>query len=255
MLKAHRSREEQNADAIPGTPPGWLRRLSSYCWRYRRNVIVSFGASLFGMAVSALVPLIPRLIIDDVITAHTRSLTPWAIALIGAAALVFGATLVRRYWGGKLALDVQHDLREDLFDSLTRLDGARQDSLDTGQVVGRATSDLQMIQGLLSMMPMMIGNVLLFVLSIVVMLFLSPLLTLIAIAMAPALWWFAQLSRKKLFPATWSAQQETAPWPASWTARSPASAWSRASARRSRSSTGWSGPAAGCSRCGSAASG
>ncbi|WP_081982294.1 ABC transporter ATP-binding protein [Streptacidiphilus albus] len=208
MLKAHRSRAEQNADAIPGTPPGWLRRLSSYCWRYRRNVIVSFGASLFGMAVSALVPLIPRLIIDDVITAHTRSLTPWAIALIGAAALVFGATLVRRYWGGKLALDVQHDLREDLFDSLTRLDGARQDSLDTGQVVGRATSDLQMIQGLLSMMPMMIGNVLLFVLSIVVMLFLSPLLTLIAIAMAPALWWFAQLSRKKLFPATWSAQQE-----------------------------------------------
>ncbi|MEZ0090275.1 ABC transporter ATP-binding protein [Streptacidiphilus sp. EB129] len=187
---------------------GWLRRLSRYCWRYRRNVLLSFGASLLGMGVSALVPLIPRLIIDDVITTHTKPLTPWAIALIGAAVAVFALTLVRRYWGGKLALDVQHDLRQDLFDSLSRLDGTRQDHLDTGQVVGRATSDLQMIQGLLSMLPMMTGNVLLFLMSIIVMLFLSPLLTLIAIAMAPALWWFAQLSRKRLFPATWSAQQE-----------------------------------------------
>ena len=217
MLKAHRSRGghhpahnpgANSADDIRAAAPGWLRRLTSYCWRYRRNVTVSVGASLFGMAVSALVPLIPRLIIDDVIITHSQPLTPWALALVGAAVLVFAATLVRRYWGGKLALDVQHDLRQDLFESLSRLDGARQDSLDTGQVVGRATSDLQMIQGLLSMLPMMIGNLLLFILSIVVMVFLSPLLTLIAVAMAPALWWFAQLSRKKLFPATWAAQQE-----------------------------------------------
>ncbi|MEY9837384.1 ABC transporter ATP-binding protein [Streptacidiphilus sp. EB103A] len=208
MPKAQKSPAVEAAAPAEPIATGWLRRLSSYCWRYRRNVLLSFGASLLGMGVSALVPLIPRLIIDDVITTHTKPLTPWAFALVGAAVLVFLLTLVRRYWGGQLALDVQHDLRQDLFDSLSRLDGTRQDSLNTGQVVGRATSDLQMIQGLLSMLPMMTGNLLLFILSIVVMLFLSPLLTLIALAMAPALWWFATLSRKKLFPATWTAQQE-----------------------------------------------
>jgi len=187
-----------------------VRRLAGLCWRYRRNVVLSVGASLLGMAISALVPLIPRLIIDDVIVAHNRPLTPWALTLLGAALAVFGLTFVRRWFGGKLAIDVQHDLRTELFTSLTRLDGARQDSLDTGQVVGRATSDLQLIVGLLSMFPVMLGNFLSFVLSIVVMLFLSPLLTVIAIAMAPVLWWFAQLSRKKLFPATWAAQQEAA---------------------------------------------
>ncbi|MFC5909540.1 ABC transporter ATP-binding protein [Streptacidiphilus monticola] len=187
---------------------GWVRRLARYCWRYRANVLLSFGASLVGMAVTALTPLIPRVIIDDVITTHRKPLLPWAIALVGAAVLVFGLTLVRRYWGGRLAMDVQHDLRRELFDSLTRLDGTRQDSLDMGQVVGRATSDLQMIVGILSMLPMMTGNLLMFGMSLIVMLFLSPLLTLIALAMAPALWWIAQLSRKRLFPATWAAQQE-----------------------------------------------
>ncbi|WP_280718391.1 ABC transporter ATP-binding protein [Kitasatospora sp. MAP5-34] len=187
-----------------------MSRLAGYCWRYRRNVLLSFGASLVGMAITAIVPLITKLIIDDVITTHTRPLTPWAVALLLAAALVFLCTQIRRYYGGQLALDVQQDMRTDLFRSLTRLDGARQDSLDTGQVVGRATSDLQLINGLLSMLPMMTGNFLMFGMSALVMLWLSPPLTLVALVMGPALWWVATLSRKRLFPATWAAQQEAA---------------------------------------------
>jgi ATP-binding cassette subfamily B protein len=189
---------------------GWLRRLLAYCWLYKRNVLLSLGASLGGMAVTALVPLVPKLIIDDVIVKHDKPLMPWAIALIAAAAVVYVLTYLRRYYGGRLALDVQHDMRNEMFRSIMRLDGRRQDELSTGQVVGRATSDLQLIQGLLFMTPMMIGNLLLFLLSLVVMLLLSPLLTLIALAVAPALWFIADRSRKRLFPATWYAQGQAA---------------------------------------------
>ena len=86
---------------------------------------------------------------------------------IVAAVVVYVLTYVRRYYGGRLALDVQHDLRTEMYDTITRLDGRRQDELSTGQVVGRATSDLQLIQGLLFMLPMTIGNVLLFLVSLV----------------------------------------------------------------------------------------
>ncbi|MEU1662758.1 ABC transporter ATP-binding protein [Streptomyces sparsogenes] len=181
-----------------------------YCWRYRRDVLLALGASLGGMAVTALVPLVTKLIIDDVIVRHERSLAPWATLLIVAALLVYGLTFLRRYYGGRLALDVQHDLRTEMFASLSRFDGRRQDELNTGQVVGRATSDLQLIQGLLFMAPMMIGNVLLFVISLVVMAVLSPLLTVVALAVAPALWILASRSRTRLFPATWYAQGQAA---------------------------------------------
>ncbi|WP_354640564.1 ABC transporter ATP-binding protein [Kitasatospora camelliae] len=201
---------DRSGSGRPLPEQGWLRRLAGYSWRYRRNLLLAFGASLVGMAITAVVPLITKLIIDDVITAHTRPLAPWAAALLVAALLVFLCTQVRRYYGGQLALDVQHDMRADLFRSLTRLDGHRQDRLDIGQVVGRATSDLQLINGLLSMLPMMTGYALMFGMSIVVMLWLSLPLTLIALVMAPALWWIAALSRKRLFPATWAAQQEAA---------------------------------------------
>jgi ATP-binding cassette subfamily B protein len=97
-----------------------------------------------------------------------------------------------------------------MYGTITRLDGRRQDDLSTGQVVGRATSDLQLIQGLLFMLPMTIGNFLLFLISLVVMAWLSLPLTLVALAVAPALWWIAERSRTKLHPATWYAQAQAA---------------------------------------------
>ncbi|MFI1537677.1 ABC transporter ATP-binding protein [Streptomyces anandii] len=193
-----------------GAQRGWGRRLGGYAWRYPKDVVLALGSSLAGMAVMAVVPLITKVIIDDVIGAHTRSMAPWAGALIGAALLVYASTYVRRYYGGRLALDVQHDLRTEMYGTITRLDGRRQDELSTGQVVGRATSDLQMIQGLLFMLPMTIGNVLLFLISLVIMAWLSLPLTLVALAVAPALGWIARRSRTKLHPATWYAQAQAA---------------------------------------------
>nr|WP_202453082.1 ABC transporter ATP-binding protein [Streptomyces sp. SID4913] len=184
--------------------------MSGYAWRYRRNVLLALGSSLGGMAVMALVPLVTKVIIDDVVVGHTRSLAVWTGLLIAAAALVYAFTYVRRYYGGRLALDVQHDLRTGMYGTISRLDGRRQDELSTGQVVGRATSDLQLIQSLLFMLPMTIGNVLLFLISLVIMAWLSPLLTLVAVAVAPALWYIARRSRTRLFPATWYAQSQAA---------------------------------------------
>ena len=196
--------------AQQGDRQGWARRLAGYAWRYPKDVVLALASSLAGMAVMALVPLITKVIIDDVVGDHTRSMAPWAGALIGAAVIVYVLTYIRRYYGGRLALDVQHDLRTEMYATITRLDGRRQDELSTGQVIGRATSDLQLIQGLLFMLPMTIGNLLLFLISLGIMASLSLPLTLVALAVAPALWFVAKRSRSKLHPATWYAQAQAA---------------------------------------------
>ncbi|WP_030210391.1 ABC transporter ATP-binding protein [Streptomyces bikiniensis] len=196
--------------AVGEKQQGWARRLAGYAWRYKANTLLALGSSLVGMGVLALVPLFTKVIIDDVIGTKTRDLATWTGLLIGAAVLVYALTYVRRYYGGRLALDVQHDLRTDMYGTITRLDGRRQDELSTGQVVGRATTDLQLIQSLLFMLPMTLGNVLLFLISLGVMAWLSPPLTLVALAVAPALWYIARRSRTRLHPATWHAQQQAA---------------------------------------------
>jgi ATP-binding cassette, subfamily B, bacterial len=186
---------------------GWLRRLAGYCWRYHRDVSIALGGALLASAATAAVPLIQRQIIDNVIVTHRQSIWPLAIALLGTAVFSFIGIYLRRYRGGQLSLDVQYDLRNDLFGALTNLDGARQDEIQTGQLVGRSITDLNMVQSVLSMVPVTLGNLMLFVFSLVIMLVLSPVLTLVALVVAPSLWFIALAARKRLFPASWHAQQ------------------------------------------------
>jgi ATP-binding cassette subfamily B protein len=188
----------------------WLRRLAGYCWRHRRAVILALAGSLVATLATAAIPLILARIVDNAILTRHQPIWLGATVLIAAGLLNFGGVYTRRYQGGRVSLDVQHEMRTELFTSLSRLDGARQDQLSTGQVVSRAISDLNMVQGLLGMVPMLLGNALLFVLSIVIMTFLSPLLTLVALAVGPALWCISVASRRRLFPASWDAQQQAA---------------------------------------------
>jgi len=189
---------------------GWLRRLSRACWAYPRNVVLALGGTLVVSLVGIAIPLIQRAIVDDLTSAAQPAIWPLAVALLVAAAANFGGLYVRRYRGGQLSLDVQHDLRTQLFSALSRLDGTRQDELHTGQIVSRSISDLTMIQSLLSMVPMLMGNAVLFVGSMIAMAFLSPVLTLVALAVGPALWFISAASRRTLFPASWDAQQQAA---------------------------------------------
>jgi ATP-binding cassette subfamily B protein len=194
-------------DALHGNEKRWLRRLIGYTWRFKRDVILSVIGALFYVAASLAIPLLQRDVIDSVIVTHTESVWPLAIGLIIAAIANFGGVYLRRYHGAKVALDVQHAMRTDLFDSLSKLDGSRQDEIHTGQLVGRSISDVNMVQQLTQWIPLILSSLMLFAFSLVIMLTLSPLLALVALAVAPALWLIALASRKKLFPASWHAQQ------------------------------------------------
>ena len=187
-----------------------MARLTGYCWRYPRNVLLALAGTLVVSAVGIAIPLIQRAIVDNLTSSVQAPIWPLALALLGAALANFGALYLRRYRAGQLSLDVQHDLRTQILAALSRLDGTRQDELHTGQIVSRSISDITMVQGLLSMVPMLMGNAVLFAGSLIAMTILSPPLTLVALAVAPSLWFISLRSRRRLFPASWDAQQRAA---------------------------------------------
>ncbi|MFE1763855.1 ABC transporter ATP-binding protein [Streptomyces angustmyceticus] len=189
---------------------GWFRRTARYCLRHPGGLLLALVGALGATAVSVTVPLVTKVVIDDV-TAHAhRPLWPWIALLVGAAVAGYGLTFLRRFFASRLAADVQHDMRTDLFRSLARLDGVRQDEWGTGQLVGRATSDLTMVHGLVMVLPAMVTNLATFGAAVAVMGVLSPRLTLVALAMIPALWFLARRSQPRMLEAAWEAQDRTA---------------------------------------------
>lgn len=142
--------EETAAPSADRTDPvpegGWFRRLVGYCLRHRADLIGAFGAALIGSVIAAGVPLLTREVVDRVVagaeSGRPVDVTPFLVALVLAGVLRFAAGFVRRYLAGRLSLDVQLDLRDDVAVALSRLDGPGQDRLQTGQTVSRSISDI-----------------------------------------------------------------------------------------------------------------
>ncbi|HYQ68882.1 MAG TPA: ABC transporter ATP-binding protein [Actinophytocola sp.] len=195
---------------VSDSSPGWIRRLSAACWRHRRLVVLSMTSSVIGVGFQAAGPVLVKLVVDDAVAGTTSRLVWLVAALILMELSTFVTAFVRRYLGGRLALDVQHDLRQQVFSAVQRLDGAKQDTLRTGQVVSRSITDLQVVQGLLMILPLSVGTIVFAFAAFAAMLWLSPLLTLIALVVMPVVAVVAVRSRQVLFPASWSAQQRAA---------------------------------------------
>ncbi|CCH34751.1 ABC transporter ATP-binding protein [Saccharothrix espanaensis] len=191
-------------------PRGWIRRLATACWEHRALVVWSVLAAVVGVGLQAVAPLLLKAAVDDAVAGRTDRLAWLAAVLVGLEVLTFGTAFVRRFLGGRLAVDVQHDLRQAVFHAVQRLDGPRQDALRTGQVVSRSITDLQLVNSLLSMTPLAFGTVVFALAALVAMFWLSPLLTVIALVVVPAVAVVAARTRLTLFPATWSAQQRAA---------------------------------------------
>ena len=196
----------------PAQHTGWIRRLSTECWRHRRLVVVTLAVTLVAVAVDLVAPLLAKAAIDHATGAQRGGATISVIvaALLVLAVVRYACQFGRRLTAGQLSISVQNALRLRLMHTLLHLDGAAQSRISTGQVVSRSISDLQIVQGLLPVVPLSAGAAVQVVIAIGIMAYLSPLLTVVALSIIPVVGIVVFTTRRKLFAATWSAQQSAA---------------------------------------------
>ncbi|WP_137725325.1 ABC transporter ATP-binding protein [Prescottella subtropica] len=203
----------QDTQTVADGSRGWIGRLAAQCWHHRRTAVGALTVTVVAAVIDITFPLLTKVALDAAAAGEataTRVIGGIAVLIALLACVRFACQYGRRMLAGRLSLDVQHDLRLGLLGSLQRLDGRGQDQIRTGQVVSRSITDLQLVQGLLAMVPMSAGVVLQFVLALVIMAWLSPLLTVVALVTVPLVALVVYLVRPQLFAATWSAQQRAA---------------------------------------------
>ena len=188
----------------------WPRRLLGDALRHRRLSLAVAATAVAATGLTAAPPLVMRSALDDAVAGRADRVATFSLTLAAVAVVVFAGSFLRQLLASRLALTVQHDLRTEVFASLQRLDGARQDNLRTGQVMSRANVDLQMVQGFLGQVPAAVGSVVLLVVAFAAMTWISPLLTLVQVAMVAVSALVTVVSSRRLSPATWAVQHRNA---------------------------------------------
>ncbi len=186
-------------------------RLLAFLKPYRRPVTWAFLLAAGAMVMTVLIPYLTGRAIDAIRTHHRHALTTWVIAIAVAGVLRLALSVTRRVVAGRVSLGVEVDLRNRLYGHLQRLELAFFDRQQTGQLMSRATVDLQAVRFFLGYGLIFIAQSLLTILLAgVAMFLLRPELAALSLASVPFVVLVAFRYGKRSRPALQEAQQRIA---------------------------------------------
>jgi ATP-binding cassette subfamily B protein len=124
-----------------------FRRLLAFLRPYRASLIVSSLLAIGSQVAGILVPVLTGFVIDELSQDPETTILVLEIAAVVALGLVRGALMLgRRLLSGRQALGVEYDLRDELYGHFLRLSFGFYDRSQTGQLMSRATIDLQSVR-------------------------------------------------------------------------------------------------------------
>jgi ATP-binding cassette subfamily B protein len=165
-----------------------LIRTLSYLKRYWLWAIGAFFGLLIGSGTRLAIPRLTQVIIDEGITARQQGVIIGAA--LGIVGLAIGGSLFTFLQGilaARTAQGVAYDLRNELYRKIQSLSFSYHDRAQTGQLLTRATSDVEMVHRFVGMgvihfvsaLLMMVGSIVLLILTdwqlALIMLVLMPL--------------------------------------------------------------------------------
>ena len=186
-------------------------RLLGFLRPYKSGVIWSFVLALGAMVATVLIPEFTGRAIDAVRAHHRHQLTIWVIviAAAGVGRLVF--SVYRRLVAGRVSLGIEFDLRNALYEQLQRLELGFFDTQQTGQLMSRATVDLQAVRFFLGYGLILITQAAMtIVLAAVAMFVIRPELAALSLAPVPFVVLIADRYGRRSRPALQEAQQRIA---------------------------------------------
>ena len=200
-------------------------RLLGFLRPYRRGVAVSAALACVAMVMTVLIPYLTGLAVEAIkhgatharlheltLRAHDRhTLIVIALVITGAVLVRWGLTYMRRMVAGRISLGIEYDLRGTLYAHLQHLELGFFDRQQTGQLMSRATVDLQAVRFFLGYgLVFILQAGLTIILAGIAMIAINPKLGLIAIAPVPLVVFISQRYGHSARPAIQEVQQRIA---------------------------------------------
>ena len=203
----------------PDVSKSWLRRVLPVLRGHRRGFTTFIVLSFAGSVMQILAPQVINKATNAIQRYRgaaqgpaggppTSRPTSSSLSVLGALAGVAG--LISRYFMYRTAYDIEFDLRNLIYEHLSTLSFGFYDRVQSGQLVSRANSDIRSVQMYTTFAPLILVQCSIGVIAFGFMLYYSPLLAVVALAMMPVLYWVGVRMRKVMFPISWVIQARLA---------------------------------------------
>jgi ABC-type multidrug transport system fused ATPase/permease subunit len=161
-------------------------RLLGFLRPYKRSVGLSLLLACLAMVATVVIPALVGRTIDAIDTGNRGRILPLVLAILGAGVVRLLLSVFRRMIAGRVSLGVEFDLRNHLYGHLQALELGFFDGQQVGQLMSRATVDLQSVRFFLGYgLVFIVQNFLTIALAAVAMIYIKPSLALITLIPVP----------------------------------------------------------------------
>ncbi|WP_399627877.1 ABC transporter ATP-binding protein [Sporosarcina sp. SG10008] len=120
-----------------------LKRFFSYYKPYKKLFILDFSCAVIAALLELAFPLAVHRVVDDLLPSSNWTWILWGcVSLLGIYIISAALHYVVTYWGHKLGINIESDMRKDLFTHVQKLSFRFFDNNKTGHLVSRMTNDL-----------------------------------------------------------------------------------------------------------------
>ena len=176
-----------------------VRRIIAFASPFRAQIWAFLALVVIASAMVVATPLLFQRIIDDGVLADDRRVVvTLALIIAGIAFLEAGLTLAQRWYSARIGEGLIYDLRRQVFGHVQRMPIAFFTRTQTGALVSRLNNDVIGAQrAFTSTLSGVVSNVISLIMVVGAMALLSPLITLVALALLPLF----------LLPAKWAGRK------------------------------------------------
>ncbi|THE13826.1 ABC transporter ATP-binding protein [Bacillus timonensis] len=183
-----------------------IQRFFTYYKPHRTLFLIDFSCAVIVAILELAFPLAVQWFIDSLLPSRNWSAIAWvSIGLLVLYVVSSGLQFIVGYWGHKLGINIETDMRQQLFQHVQRQSFRFFDNTKTGHIMSRITNDLFDIGELAHHGPEdLFIAIMTFVGAFWIMLTINVKLALIAIIVVPFLIWLIAFSNVRMNRA-WKA--------------------------------------------------
>ncbi|WP_126146824.1 ABC transporter ATP-binding protein [Synechococcus elongatus] len=187
-----------------------LAMLGQYIRPYWRPAVLGIVALLAVNGVGVVLPLLIRTCVDDVQDGlGFGDVVRYSALILGLASVMWVIRMASRVLLFGVGRKVEFDLKQRLFEHLLRLEPTYFANMPLGDLINRATSDVESIRRLVGFAVLsLVNTIFAYVLTLPLMLAIDPLLSLAALAVYPILLLLVQLFSQRLRQEQQDVQEE-----------------------------------------------
>lgn len=205
------ARSEAPAATIdPDRSLSWIRRALPVMRAHQKVFGTSLVLSFLGLVVAVQIPNLLNKAITNSLQHHTVALSSyvwWTVGL-GIVGLVLG--YVARMLLYRTAYDIEYDLRNIIYEHLTRMSFSFYDRVQSGQLISRANSDIRSVQMYMTFAPLILVQCSMAVIAFIFMLTINVPLAFVAMLTMPFVYFAGVRMRQSMFPVSWIIQARLA---------------------------------------------